>query len=417
MGGGAMVSRTVKVRNGRSNNSLTFDEASFELVQCPTALSKSDFYEIQKGNADLIEKYHKEVTELVKSKLGCDKVICFHSQVRNADKVNDGSGVQGYASGGPHTDSSPISSDQLALSVITEGGKYERYCYANLWRNIADTPIENDHLAMLDERTTVKPDDYIPKDLYGDGYDVVQYGLNARHAESTHKWYYYPQMTRNEGILFKQMDSDWTKSGRICFHMSINEEENQSRTKKQLSSTNPRESIEIRFICLWEKADVDSMPTKENTNQTLIKNTEFLTEAAKDNDITTLSTWNLLKELIMRLILFWSFGMIGRFNSEGRNGNNSTFTGNPEDYRDQFVKVVESYPSWPTMAKRWLEGQMKGGDIEAGISKITTELVNDSLGYQRTKNFTSKEKKQIVEFLLADPTFSKAARKHWSKLV
>ena len=85
---------------------------------------------------------------------------------------------------------------------------YRRYCYLNLWKNISETPIQNDHLAMLDERTTVKPDDYIPKDLFGDGYTVVQYGLNARHA-NIHKWYYFPKMTNKEAILFKQMDSDY----------------------------------------------------------------------------------------------------------------------------------------------------------------------------------------------------------------
>ena len=42
---------------------------------------------------------------------------------------------------------------------------------------------------MVDERTTVKPDDYIVKDLYGKGFSAVQYGLNARHANN-YKWYF-----------------------------------------------------------------------------------------------------------------------------------------------------------------------------------------------------------------------------------
>jgi len=112
------------------------------------------------------------VKKIVKSKLGCDKVVCFNSQVRNAAKIGSG-GVQGYAGGGPHTDSSPVSADELVLRVVGGDEKFERYCYANLWRNIADEPIEDNHLAMLDERTTVKPDDYIPKDLFGDGYEVA----------------------------------------------------------------------------------------------------------------------------------------------------------------------------------------------------------------------------------------------------
>ena len=38
--------------------------------------------------------------------------------------------------------------------------------YINAWRNISDTPIEDNNLAVLDERTTVKPDDYVMADLY-----------------------------------------------------------------------------------------------------------------------------------------------------------------------------------------------------------------------------------------------------------
>merc|ERR1712232_840888 len=302
--GGASVMRTVQVCNGRGNDDLTFDEASFELVtDCPTALSKSDFYKIQEGTSpDLVDKYHQEVEAFVKAKLGCDRVVCFHSQVRNAaiadgDSSSSG-GVQGYAGGGPHTDSSPISADELALQTIQDGDgttKFERYCYANLWRNISDDPIEDNHLAMLDERTTVKPDDYIPRDLFGDGYSVVQYGLNARHA-SNHKWYYYPKMTKNEAIVFKQMDSDWTKSGRICFHMSV------SDSSKLEQNLPPRESIELRMMCFWKDADVDSMPTKENINASLIQDPVT---------ITKINSW--LESLITAvgiLLFIISFGYI-----------------------------------------------------------------------------------------------------------
>ena len=94
--------------------------------------------------------------------------------------------------------SSTISVDEYALLISTATPEaYERYFYVNLWHNIADEPIEDDHLAMLDERTiTVKPDDCIPRDLFGPGYNTVQYGLNARHA-ANHKWYYYPAMQKN----------------------------------------------------------------------------------------------------------------------------------------------------------------------------------------------------------------------------
>lgn len=403
--GGGTVNREIKVYDGRGNIELKFDDASFELVDCPTQLSTSDFYKLQGGDTDLKDKYYKEIEEYVKRKLGCDKVVCIHSQVRNASKIDEDDGVAGYAGGGPHTDSSPVSSDQLAISLNPENTKYERYCYANLWRNIADTPIENNHLAMLDERTTVKPDDYITRDLFGDGYDVVQYGLNARHAESTHKWYYFPGMTKNEGILFKQMDSDWTKKGRICFHMSVEEE------KKE--SSPPRESIELRFVCYWEKAAFDTMPTEENTNAKLIKNPVDLSNAPVVG-LNETSSLRLIIELVIRYISFISFGFL----VFGKSKEKSNYSGNPKDYLDQFLKTVDSYPSWPTFAQTWVKGQMKQGgkEPEKGIAAITKELVNDTMGYQKTKNFATGEKEEIVKFLLADPDFTKVSKKHWAAL-
>lgn len=198
---------TQPIYDGRGKN-LKLDDTSFELIEIPTSLTTDEFYAMKDDSA-IQDKYHKEVEPAVKEMLGCDKVIFMHHQVRNASMIGT-PGVAGYAGGGPHTDSSGVSGDELAMQMLKAHGDstiYKRYLYVNLWRNIAEDPIENDHLAVLDERTTAKPDDYIPKDLFGPGYSVVQYGLNARHAKH-HKWYYFPKMTKNEGLLFKQVDSD-----------------------------------------------------------------------------------------------------------------------------------------------------------------------------------------------------------------
>jgi len=97
----------------------------------------------------------------------------------------------------------------------------------------------------------------------------------------------------------------------------------------------------------------------------------------------------------------------------------SNYTGNPKDYLDQFVNTVDLYPSWPTFAQNWVQKQMKQGGKEAekGIAAITKELVNDVMGYQKTKSFAIDEKEEIVSFLLTNPDFNKVAKKHWSALV
>uniref|UniRef100_A0A7S2HHY3 Uncharacterized protein n=1 Tax=Helicotheca tamesis TaxID=374047 RepID=A0A7S2HHY3_9STRA len=393
--GGGSVNRTVKVNNGR-NQDLTLDETSFELVDCPTALSTKDFYAMQDGEDELREKYYEEVKKFVKNKMGCDKVVCLHTLVRNADGNNmEGGGVQGYAGGGPHTDADAVTADEVALTSLQDGKKYMRYSYLNIWRNISEEPIENDHLAMLDERSTVKPDDYLSRDVSGFGYEVSQYGLNARHA-SNHKWYYFPHMCKNEAILFKLMDSDWTKNGRICFHMSVNDPLVQEKKS--------RESIEMRMVCYWEKAGVDSMPNKENMSADLIQRPFEIANTV--GNINNASAWELSKALFWRVL-----GYGGATATKA-----SPYSGNPEDYLEKFITVVNTYPSWPSFATKWVKSQMDKG-LDKGIQQITVELVNDQMGFQKTKHFETSEKKEISDLLLSNEKYMEAAKKHFGSVI
>jgi len=416
MNGGA-VGVQQRILDGRANQEfLKLDDASFELVDgfdCSDKFSNKDFYDMQSELK--FDDYHKAVEDFVKAKLGCDKVKCFHSQVRNAEKASS-SGVEGYAGGSPHTDSSPVSADETALQMLEVDGdttNYHRYCYLNLWKNISDEPIENDHLAMMDERTAVKPDDYIPKDLFGPGYDVVQYGLNARHAH-LHKWYYFPQMTNTEAILFKQMDSDPTKTGRICFHMSVHDQSVDKNGEKQFK---PRESVETRMFCYW-KNDTEvsggktttgsTMPTAANTNQNLIKNPEiFAMELAAGMTATT-SVWKLLLALVSKIpLLSWLLSI------EQPPSPTLTYSGNPEDYLARFVSALKLFDVWPAAGKLYVKNMFQNAkDYDTGLLEITKLLVDDSTGYNNTKSFTWMEKKAIITCLLSHEPYLEQVKQH-----
>eukprot|EP00392_Amoebophrya_sp_AT5.2_P017956 g18385.t1 len=114
--GGATVTRKARMHNGRGNADLTLDESSFELVKCPTQLSTEDFYNLDADGGKNLEKYKSEVEKVVKAKTGCDEVVFMPGshQVRNAAKQTGltATKVAGYASGGPHTDSSALSGDE-----------------------------------------------------------------------------------------------------------------------------------------------------------------------------------------------------------------------------------------------------------------------------------------------------------------
>lgn len=430
--GGTIVQKTVEVRNGRNNSDLTLDSASFELVkECPTALATEDFYAIQDPlhpkSEELMEKYYAEVKDFVKKRLKCDEVIVFHHQVRCASKM-DKTGVQSYAGFAPHTDSSSVSGDEQAITLLEmnqgtgnedtdtekKEKKYERYMNLNIWRNISDDhPIVNDHLAVLDERSTVKPDDYIIKDLFMQGHESVQYNLNARHTDH-HKWYYFPKMTKNEALLIKNMDSDFTKSGRICFHMSVND--GTMNNNKINPPPPPRESIETRMVCYWTKADsgIDSMPTRENTNMDLAQSPYQLANGGGEGGGASLhsaSPWQLLTALVSRPFLSLMKKMGINLLEDGASNAKSTYSGNPEDYLEKFMDIYNKYDQWPSVSKTWAGMEMKKVETaESGIRVITKACVGDEWGIMQTKAFTADEKEAIVNYLMNNSDYINLAK-------
>ena len=86
--------------------------------------------------------------------------------------------------------------------------------------------------------------DYIETDYHGkfmeSEYSIKQYGLNVKNSDR-HRWYYFPNMTKPEVILFKQWDTDPQRATNLCFHTAF------SDPSAPLGS-GPRQSIEIRMI-------------------------------------------------------------------------------------------------------------------------------------------------------------------------
>jgi len=161
--------------------------------------------------------------------------------------------VQPYAHG-IHTDSSAFHGEHLFRSMVgrmPECCKRGRFLYINAWRNIAESPIEDNHLAVLDERSLVKPDDFIEQDLYGVGYNVLQYSLSSRNT-SQHRWYYFPRMTHDEVLLFKQWDSDTGLSGRVCFHTAI-------KDPSARAGAPPRQSVEVRALLFFPEHEPNTL--------------------------------------------------------------------------------------------------------------------------------------------------------------
>jgi len=258
--GGPRAFVPVVVRDGRKETDLTLDNASFELCRHETSLENEDFYD-----QTTIEKlYYEEMADFLKSATGASAVQIYHHQVRNPSRnngsaLNVNTSVQAYADR-IHLDTEPIGCVETFKRFTDVIGdpdlKKGRFVVLNAWRNISDIPIQRDHLAVLDDRSTVKPDDYITGDFFGNkhgvDYCVSQYLLNCVNSRQ-HRWYYFPKMTKDEVILFKMFDSDTSKEGRFCFHTAFTD----PGIKRQVPC---RESIEIRTFLYFPDHSPNTCP-------------------------------------------------------------------------------------------------------------------------------------------------------------
>jgi len=226
------------------------------VVKKPTALTSHDFYH----NTALLESvYYAETKELLKEKLGADRVFIIASQVRNNTRKSpnelnpfaDNNPIASYASV-VHTDFCASKSVEkfYRTSGLPSGAKV-RYQLVNTWRNISEKdPVYNDALACCDT-TSVTNEEFLRFDeplnaraapgRPGDW--AQQYRLTADNA-ANHRWFYYPHMSKDEVLLFKQFDSDPQKSSRFTFHSAFHD--------PTIAGDLPaRESVEIRALAIF----------------------------------------------------------------------------------------------------------------------------------------------------------------------
>lgn len=132
--------------------------------------------------------------------------------------------------------------------------RHGRYAVINVWRNISEnSPIQNDHLAMCDARTVIAPDDFVNCDVIYNDHVSETYHLDPG-QNCFHEWYYYPNMIKDEVLIFMQYDSNAKSNTRYTFHTSI-------QSPKAPKDAAPRESIECRCIAFFPNHEPNTIPT------------------------------------------------------------------------------------------------------------------------------------------------------------
>lgn len=179
---------------------------------------------------DILTRYYPLMEEFLRQHLGAYKVYAFNHYVRSGSATLKYEMRNGQRIGGPatfmHGDyallGAPIRRDNFTLPppdhdsfkplygerpLIPETEmaelRHRRFAIVNFWRNLADEPLVDMPLCFCDE-TTNTADDYVAVEFRYTDRTIETYLAGYAPRQ---RWYYFPHLVKEEGILLKTFDS------------------------------------------------------------------------------------------------------------------------------------------------------------------------------------------------------------------
>ena len=246
---GCYAPHTVFIRNGRPvQGTLGLDTQGFVLAKQPSVVT--DFTD--KTEVDTV--YSAEVERIVKVLTGADLVAPLGYVLRTSGTTS--AGTQPPASE-VHVDMTTDRAIRLAAAMYekTFAGRpmFRRFIASSLWRPFSQPP-QDWPLAVCDG-TSVGDDEGVPNVMVRvaelpDPDNIPEHCENEDtlpaasifHFNPGHRWWYFPDMTRDEVLLVKFHDSDHSKAWRAP-HTSFRD--------PGVQNAPPRQSIEFRTIAYY----------------------------------------------------------------------------------------------------------------------------------------------------------------------
>jgi hypothetical protein len=244
--------KTVEILNGRAAaQPPSLEREGFQLITWPSRVVRERVDEL-KAEKPVLKMpqahidYWDETIPLIQNLSGADEVLPVHaSGVRfsaRADKMKTHMTPAGWA----HLDYDPDEAAVQLRETFEFNGRepraYRRYVLYQGWRAI--TPPPQDFPLALCSGRTVAAEDIVPIDyhLNSAGRDVMVRSRGARFSPR-HQWWYFPDMTLDEMLVFKGFDSDSPNEVQTL-HTAFDDPTAQGAT--------PRASVETRYFALYD---------------------------------------------------------------------------------------------------------------------------------------------------------------------
>jgi len=240
----------VMIRNGRrAPRRPTLASHGFELFASASAVK--DFAD--RGEVDAV--YPGEVVAALKRFTGADLVVTIGPTWRRS--ADTGAGTVQPPAADVHVDTAPGFAPRLAQSLFeaeaAAGRSYRRFLVTSLWR--AYSPPPQDWPLALCDGTSIAPEEGVHNYLVRcqSRPDPAAMRAPVAHEEELpaalifryaphHRFYYFPDMSRDEIVILKLHDSDHDQAW-FAPHTAFHDEARRG--------ARPRHSIEFRSVAYW----------------------------------------------------------------------------------------------------------------------------------------------------------------------
>ena len=225
----------VEIRNAR-NEKVSLEKNGFQLVGHETAVE--DFFDPEQ----LKSVYYPELERLIQQVSGAKRVVVFDHTLRSGDETEREVKLIREPVLSAHNDYTEWSGPQRVREIMGDEAELllkRRFAIIQVWRTIG-SPIRSNPLAIADAGSVAPEDLLIAERRYphrvGQTYRL-KYNPN-------HRWFYFPEMRRDEALVFKVYDSKTDGCARFTPHTSFVD-------PATPPGSSPRQSIEARMLAFF----------------------------------------------------------------------------------------------------------------------------------------------------------------------
>ena len=229
--------KRMTIRNGRLfGDRLSLDEQGFVFV--PHLTQVADFFDAEQ----LKSVYYPEVELLIRRESGASRVVIFDHTLRSGDETERETKLIREPVLSAHNDYTEWSGPNRVREIFPDEADEllkRRFAIIQVWRAI-NQPIQANPLALADAKSVAMDDLVVAERRYphrvGQTYRL-KYNTN-------HRWYYFPEMRRDEAVVFKVYDSATDGRARFTPHTSFAD-------PNTPAGAPARQSIEVRAFAFY----------------------------------------------------------------------------------------------------------------------------------------------------------------------